>query len=179
MSQQPLTIEVVEPNGGERLQPGQQFDIRWRSTGAVSHTVKLSTNGGADYTDISPQLSGAKQSFRWTVPQFETSRARIRVAVRDTSDNRLTDDSNDDFSISVLTAPAPVTNAVFTKALGRVLHRPTVLPVPKFGPTLLLGGELAESLLYEGQRVLPDVLLDAGFEFQHTDLETVLRELLA
>ena len=78
-----------------------------------------------------------------------------------------------------LTAPAPVTNEVFTKALGRVLHRPTVLPVPKFGPTLLLGGELAESLLYEGQRVLPDVLLDAGFEFQHTDLESALRELLA
>ena len=52
-----------------------------------------------------------------------------------------------------LTAPAPVTNEVFTKALGRVLHRPTFLPVPSFGPKLLLGSELAESLLYEGQRV--------------------------
>jgi uncharacterized protein (TIGR01777 family) len=77
-----------------------------------------------------------------------------------------------------LTAPAPVTNAVFTKALGRVLHRPTFLPVPKFGPQLLLGSELAESLLYDGQRVLPDALLDAGFEFTHTDLEPTLHDLL-
>ena len=52
-----------------------------------------------------------------------------------------------------LTAPGPVTNAVFTKALGRVLHRPTVLPIPSFGPKLLLGTELAEALLYDGQRV--------------------------
>ena len=78
-----------------------------------------------------------------------------------------------------LTAPAPVTNEVFTKALGRVLHRPTFLPVPSFGPKLLLGSELAEALLYEGQRVLPDVLLDAGFEFRHPDLEPTLRELLS
>ena len=77
-----------------------------------------------------------------------------------------------------LTAPAPVTNEVFTKALGRVLHRPTILPVPGFGPKLLLGSELAEVLLYEGQRVLPDVLLDAGFEFRDPDLEPALRDLL-
>jgi uncharacterized protein len=77
-----------------------------------------------------------------------------------------------------LTAPAPVTNEVFTEALGRVLHRPTFLPVPSFAPKLLLGSELAESLLYEGQRVLPEVLMEAGFEFRHTDLETTLRHLL-
>ncbi|MFL6204404.1 MAG: DUF1731 domain-containing protein, partial [Acidimicrobiales bacterium] len=77
-----------------------------------------------------------------------------------------------------LTAPAPVTNEVLTKALGRVLHRPTFLPIPAFGPKLLLGAELAETLLYDGQRVLPEVLLDAGFEFRHTDLEPTLRDLL-
>jgi len=75
------------------------------------------------------------------------------------------------------TAPSPVTNAVFTKALGRVLHRPTVVPVPGFGPKLLLGGELATALLLEGQRVLPEVLLEAGFEFRYDDLETALRAL--
>lgn len=77
-----------------------------------------------------------------------------------------------------LTAPAPVTNAVFTKALGRVLHRPTVLPVPGFGPKLVLGRELAEALLLEGQRVLPEVLLDAGFEFHHDEVETALHAVL-
>jgi len=40
-----------------------------------------------------------------------------------------------------LTAPSPVTNEVFTKTLGRVLHRPTFLPVPRFGPNLLVGAE--------------------------------------
>lgn len=77
-----------------------------------------------------------------------------------------------------LTAPNPVTNEVFTKTLGRVLHRPTFLPVPRFGPNLLVGAELAQSLLYDGQRVLPDVLTEAGYEFRHIDLETALEALL-
>lgn len=77
-----------------------------------------------------------------------------------------------------LTAPTPVTNAVFTKALGRVVHRPTFLPIPSFGPKLLLGGELADALLFEGQRVLPDALLDAGYEFQHDDVEVAMRAVL-
>jgi uncharacterized protein (TIGR01777 family) len=77
-----------------------------------------------------------------------------------------------------LTSPAPVTNAVFTKAIGRVLKRPTFMPIPRFGPSLVIGPELAQALLYDGQRVLPEVLLEAGYEFQHTDLETTLTELL-
>jgi len=78
-----------------------------------------------------------------------------------------------------LTAPKPVTNAEFTKALGEVLHRPTILPIPKFGPKLLLGGELADNLLFTGQKVLPAVLdADDGFTFQHPDLATALQALL-
>ena len=53
-----------------------------------------------------------------------------------------------------LTAPKPVTNAEFADTLGDVLHRPTFLPIPKFGPKLLLGSELADNLLFSGQRVL-------------------------
>ena len=78
-----------------------------------------------------------------------------------------------------LTAPKPVTNAEFTKALGEVLHRPTILPIPKFGPKLLLGGELAHNLLFTGQKVLPAVLnADDGFTFRHPDLTTALQALL-
>lgn len=77
-----------------------------------------------------------------------------------------------------LCSPGPVTNAVFTKALGRVVHRPTFLPVPAFGPKLLLGSELAETLLYESKRALPEKLLDAGFEFQHDEVETALQSIL-
>jgi uncharacterized protein (TIGR01777 family) len=74
-----------------------------------------------------------------------------------------------------LTAPAPVINAEFTKTLGQVLHRPTLVPVPRFGPSLLVGGEAAETLLYTGQRVLPRVLEADAFTFSHRDLETALR----
>jgi uncharacterized protein (TIGR01777 family) len=77
-----------------------------------------------------------------------------------------------------LSSPGPVINAVFTKALGRVLHRPTFLPVPRFGPKLLLGGELAETLLYESKRVLPEVLEQAGFEFHHPEIEEALTAIL-
>lgn len=78
-----------------------------------------------------------------------------------------------------LTAPNPVTNAEFTATLGHVLRRPTVLPIPKFGPKLLLGTELAESLLFSGQKVLPAVLeADKGFAFGHRDLASALRALL-
>lgn len=75
-----------------------------------------------------------------------------------------------------LTAPTPVTNAEFTKVLGRVLGRPTLLPVPAFGPKILLGSELAEQLLFTSARVLPDVLTGAGYEFRSPDLEGALRE---
>jgi uncharacterized protein len=76
-----------------------------------------------------------------------------------------------------LTTPNPVTNIEFTSTLGKVLHRPTVLPVPMFGPRLLLGRELA-SLLVTGQRVLPTALLRSGYEFQHETLDVALRAVL-
>ncbi len=78
-----------------------------------------------------------------------------------------------------LTAPHPVTNAEFTDTLGDVLGRPTFLPIPRFGPKLLLGGELADNLLFSGQKVLPKVLLaDDSFRFAHPDLSTALRSML-
>jgi len=77
-----------------------------------------------------------------------------------------------------LTAPSPVTNAEFAKALAGALHRPSVVPVPSFGPRLLLGGELADALLFTGQRVLPAVLGRSGYEFRHPSLDGALRALL-
>ena len=77
-----------------------------------------------------------------------------------------------------LTAPNPVTQVDFTKTLARVLRRPSLLPVPSFGPKLLLGGELADALLFTGQKVLPTVLQKSGYSFRHADLESALRSLL-
>jgi uncharacterized protein len=69
-----------------------------------------------------------------------------------------------------LTAPNPVTNAEWTKALGRALHRPTVMVVPPFALKAALGGELVDSLL-ASQRVMPQKLLTAGFEFRHPTID--------
>jgi uncharacterized protein (TIGR01777 family) len=71
----------------------------------------------------------------------------------------------------------PVTNAEFTKILGRVLRRPTLFPLPIFAARLALG-EMADALLLASTRVEPARLLEAGFEFRHADLETALRYLL-
>ena len=72
-----------------------------------------------------------------------------------------------------LTAPAPVTNAEFTKTIGHLLHRPTVLPAPAFGIRLVLG-EFAGEVL-GGQRAVPAALMAAGFEFEHTEVDAGLR----
>lgn len=75
-----------------------------------------------------------------------------------------------------LVAPQPVTNREFTKVLGRVLSRPTVIPAPKFALRLLLG-EMAEGLLFASARVEPAKLLASGYPFRYSDLEEALRAL--
>ncbi len=74
-------------------------------------------------------------------------------------------------------APNPVTNEEFTKMLGKALHRPTVLPIPTFAIKLMFG-EMGETLLLQGARVLPKRLLDAGFEFQFSNLEEAMKHVL-
>ena len=71
------------------------------------------------------------------------------------------------------TAPKPVDNETFVKTLGKVLHRPTVLPAPAFALKLLMG-ESAD-LLLTGQFVIPEALIKAGFKFQYSDLEPALQ----
>lgn len=74
-------------------------------------------------------------------------------------------------------APNPVTNREFSKALGRVLGRPAVVPVPKLALRLRFGDQLGE-VAAGGQRTLPRRALDAGFEFRHPELEPTLGDLL-
>ena len=76
-----------------------------------------------------------------------------------------------------LTAPAPATNAEFTRALGRALRRPTPFPAPGFALRLALG-EMADALLLSGQRAVPKRLLDSGFDFRHRSLDAALERLL-
>ncbi len=76
-----------------------------------------------------------------------------------------------------VTGPNPTTNAQFTEVLGEVLGRPALLPVPAFGPKLILG-ELADALLFNSQRVEPTRLLEAGYTFEFTNLGPALRQVL-
>jgi uncharacterized protein len=76
-----------------------------------------------------------------------------------------------------LVSPEPTTNSDYTRALGRVLGRPTTI-IPMIGPRLLFGRELADSLLLISQRVVPRALLDAGFTFQQPQIEGALRSVL-
>ncbi len=76
-----------------------------------------------------------------------------------------------------VTAPEPVTNAIFTRTLARVLSRPAILPVPALALRLALG-EMADEMLLASTRVIPARLLERGFGFHHPDLEGALRHLL-
>jgi hypothetical protein len=75
-----------------------------------------------------------------------------------------------------LTAPHPVTNAELSHALGRVLKRPAVLPVPAFALKALYG-DMAE-IVTTGQRVLPARLEQLGYPFRYSELEAALRDVL-
>jgi uncharacterized protein len=74
-------------------------------------------------------------------------------------------------------APNPVTNAEFTRALGRSLHRPAMIPVPRFALRLAFG-EMADEVLLASTRAVPDRLLQAGFTFELPNLDSALKAIL-
>lgn len=67
-------------------------------------------------------------------------------------------------------SPNPVTNHDFTKTLGEVLYRPTILPLPEFAVSMVFG-EMGDALLLASTKVIPKRLTDAGFEFKYPDLK--------
>jgi uncharacterized protein (TIGR01777 family) len=77
-----------------------------------------------------------------------------------------------------LVAPNPLTNTQFTKALGKALGRPTILPFPAFAAKAMFG-EMADEALLSGQRVLPARLLDAGFPFEYPEIDPALARALS
>jgi len=77
-----------------------------------------------------------------------------------------------------IVSPTPVTNAEFTKALGRALGRPTIFPMPEFAARMALG-EMADALLLASARVEPAKLVASRFVFKHRELEPALRYVLS
>jgi uncharacterized protein len=74
-------------------------------------------------------------------------------------------------------APEPVRNTDYTRTLATVLHRPALLPVPGFGPRLLLGEEGAREIAQASQNVRPERLIETGHQFRQPELEGALRHL--
>lgn len=86
-------------------------------------------------------------------------------------------DKKDMQGVHNLTAPNPVTNRVLTKTLGEILHRPTIIPLPKFVLRLLFSE--GASVLTEGQHVIPERLLREGFSFTYPTIEEALENILS
>ena len=134
--------------------------------------IALSREGGALAKMLPPfrlgvggRLGNGKQYFSWVA--LEDAVAALLFAI-----------DNDDLHGPVnVTAPTPVTNAELTRALGRALRRPTIFPLPAFMAKILLG-ELAEEGLLASQRVVPQRLFDAGFEFSYPAIDGALRQAL-
>jgi len=181
------------PRGDERLdetcEPGDDFlanvTIAWErealGAGAGGHPglrvvltrtgVVLASGGGALAKMLPPfkvgvggPVAGGRQYVPW-IHLDDVARAMLHVL----DDGRANGPVN-------LTAPKSVTNAELARALGRVLHRPAVLPVP--GAILrLMYGEMA-SVVLTGQRAVPKRLTELGYEFAHPDLEAALGDVL-
>jgi uncharacterized protein (TIGR01777 family) len=108
------------------------------------------------------KIGSGKQFISWV--GLEDSIAAIKLALHDDSIRGPVN----------IVSPKPVTNERFTRALGEVLSRPTVMAMPAFAARLAFG-EMADEMLLVSQRVIPKRLQAAGFEFQFSDLETALR----
>ena len=131
---------------------------------------------------VGGQLGDGKQIMSW-ISRTDWVRAVIFIIEQHLSsqrqqvnsiDNTLTTANATPALVYNLTAPNPVTNHTFTKMLGAWLHRPTFFTLPAFLLKLMFG-EMS-TLLIDGQKVPPQALLDAGFEFEHTALEHALEQ---
>ena len=150
-------------------EPAREAGIRVAS---LRQSPVLSRRGGALERMLLPfklgvggRIGSGKQWFSWIAIHDLTAAYRHVLAT--------------DLAGAVnATAPNPVTNEQFTKALGKALSRPTVLPVPALAIRTLFG-RMGEEMLLAGTRVLPARLLDSGFEFTAPTIDVGLAQALA
>ena len=123
----------------------------------------LKTLANLTRTGLNGPLGDGRQYFAWIALDDLTD-----IYHRAILDDRLEGPIN-------AVGPERVTNAEFTKILGSVLHRPTLVPVPKSAPALLLGEQGAEELAMASQNVVPATLQDHGHQFRYSTAESALR----
>ena len=112
------------------------------------------------------KLGSGRQYFSWISIDDEIGAIRHAIAT-----DQLSGGVN-------ATAPKPVTNADFTKALAKAVRRPAFLTVPKAALAVRFGSQAADEMLLGGQRVLPAKLEATGYEFRHPELDAALAALL-
>ena len=143
-------IRVVHPRNGIVLST---------EGGALARTLPIFKFGGGG------RIGSGRQWWSW-------------VAIDDVVGAILHALTNDSVEGPVnLGSPNPLTNAEYTRVLGRVVNRPTVFPLPAPVARLALG-EVADALLLASQRVEPAMLKETGYEFRYPELEGALRHLL-
>jgi uncharacterized protein (TIGR01777 family) len=132
--------------------------------------VVLSFHDGALYRMALPfklfaggSMGSGKQVLSWIHPDDEVG--AIRFLIENAS-------ASGPFN---LCAPHPLTNAEFSRVLGKVMGRPSLIPTPAFALNTVFG-EVA-ALVLTGQRVIPKKLLEAGYTFKYPDAEAALRDL--
>ena len=159
-----FTAEEWEPSSASVEQMGVRRVV-------VRTGVVLSTDEGALPRLLLPfrlfvggPLGSGKQWYSWISLQDEARALRFLIE---------TEEAHGAFN---LTAPNPVTNGELAKLIGQVMGRPSFIPVPGFAMRLAFG-EVAEVVL-QGQRAIPQRLLDLGFEFDFPTAEPSLQDLL-
>jgi PKD repeat protein len=97
------TVDLTTPNGGETILAGSAYTITWTATGnsIASHTIQLSVDGGATWSDIAKNVAGGMRSHLWTPAFSQTKKARIRVRAYDNQGAMGQDMSAGNFSIIV------------------------------------------------------------------------------
>ena len=187
---QASAVGYYGPHGSEPLDeqaaPGRDFlagvCVDWEASTAevellgvrraIARTgLPLTMRGGAFPLLVLPfrmfggnTFGSGRQFYPWI--HFDDAIAALRLLIENP-------EASGPYNIS---APNPVSNRDFARTLGRVLHRPAWVPVPRFALQLALGE--VSTVVMDGQRALPQKLLEAGFAFQYTDLEAALAELL-
>jgi uncharacterized protein (TIGR01777 family) len=157
--------KMVEPfrlGLGGRLGSGRQY-VSWITLDDVLGAIAHMLEGGA------PRVRAEGDS-----PVFvDTRTGTVPLVLADTKTGTVPLSG----PVNVV-GPHPVTNAEFTKALGRQLNRPTILPVPAFALRLMFG-QMADDLLLSSARVMPRRLLDSGYQFLDAELAPALQRLLS
>jgi uncharacterized protein len=150
--------------------PAEDAGIR---TVRIRSGVIITAKGGALKPQLLPfklgiggRLGTSTQWLSWISLDDEVA-AILHLLTTDTTEGPMN-----------VTSPHPVTNAEFTKTLGKVLNRPTFMPVPTPALHVLFGKEMTKEMLLGGQRVLPEALQASGFTFAHPTLEHALRHTL-